>query len=322
MKSQLTLLILLTGSLLVQARRVTLITHGLNENAASWVLDMANSVQEYQAKLGASSDLYLVSYPEQKTGPLLPQFTVKQVTTNSTSPEKDVVIAFDWSFYAQSIVDIPLYNNTAVGPSLAWWLGETNVLPGITAPLVQSYLHLIGHSRGGSLVCGTAGLLSDKGFVVSQLTTLDPRPYGAFLIGDDYPLEVAPLVLFADNYYQSYDVLVYGLSMANAYNRKPYLADELIAGQPAVSDGHTNIRDWYQRTIKEWDLSQFSAAQQQLYRNWFTTNDAGGTSHRQQPGALRRAASSGRSQEHRPPPKSCARSSVPVGRTQPPPIIG
>jgi hypothetical protein len=266
----------------VWARRVTLITHGMDSNASGWVLQMAFSIQEYHAKQGTTSDVYLVTYPRQPSPPMLPQFFVQQMTTNSANPDKDIVIAFDWSYYATSSLFglSPDYPNTAVGPNLSEWLEQTNRLPDIDRPLTQSYLHLIGHSRGGSLVCGLAGILSSKGTLVSQVTTLDPRPYGPAL-SPDYPAEVAPSVIFADNYYQNYDFLTYGLFVTNAFNRTPFLADNLVdtlAGpQPTVSDGHTNIREWYQRTIEEWDLSQFPDWQQQLYREWFNTNDAGGT---------------------------------------------
>ena len=43
-------------------------------------------------------------------------------------------------------------------------------------PLAQLPLHLIGHSRGGSVVTEMARLLGAQGVWVDQVTTLDPRP--------------------------------------------------------------------------------------------------------------------------------------------------
>ena len=79
-------------------------------------------------------------------------------------------------------------------------------------PLAELPIHLIGHSRGGSLVYALAGLLGEKGVWVDQVTTLDPHP---LIIPGDLgnpdcgggPYDSIPLVyeniLFADNYYQA-----------------------------------------------------------------------------------------------------------------------
>ena len=65
-------------------------------------------------------------------------------------------------------------------------------------PLAELPLHLLGHSRGSSLVSEIARLLGGKGVWVDQMTLWDPvdNTYGDATIG------VWENVLFADDYYQ------------------------------------------------------------------------------------------------------------------------
>ena len=83
--------------------------------------------------------------------------------------------------------------------------------------LLKVPIHLIGHSRGGSVMSHLSERLGEISVWVDQLTTLDPQP-----IYDDADLNVYDNVLFADNYYQtirSTDIIpLYGSPVDNAYN--------------------------------------------------------------------------------------------------------
>lgn len=60
-------------------------------------------------------------------------------------------------------------------------------------------LHLIGHSRGGSVVSRLAYRLGGTGIWVDHVTTLDPQPITTC---GDFQVGAWENVLFADNYYR------------------------------------------------------------------------------------------------------------------------
>jgi hypothetical protein len=270
--------ILLTLSLVnISAGTVTLVTHGMDSNAKTWVTDMCMAMQRYQQTQGSESDVFYVEVPRQSSVLALPQFIVKQLTTNSTSPDRNIIIAFDWNYYATStlfgaFVD---FNTGDVVQYPTFLLRMINPLPGIEDPLVEHPLHLVGHSRGGSLLSGVCDRLAEIGLPVAHLTTLDPRAHPTSL---DIPPHVAATVLFADNYYQTNDTLTFGSYMAEAYNRTPILWDNYLSTTPPVplvSDGHTDIHNWYHRTIEK--LTQpADTVMQGFYKAWFSPDDEDG----------------------------------------------
>ena len=82
--------------------------------------------------------------------------------------------------------------------------------PDINEPLADLPLHLIGHSRGGSLVSEIARDLGTQGVWVDQVTTLDSHPvngthtidqyYGSF---GDATTQFSQNTVFFDNYYET-----------------------------------------------------------------------------------------------------------------------
>src|SRR5207253_1827679 len=82
---------------------------------------------------------------------------------------------------------------------------------------------VIGHSRGGSFALALAKDLGQAGFRVDQVTTLDPHPTFTGT-GLDYQyslnengLEPTTNVVFADNYYERWDI-VHGQPVSGAWN--------------------------------------------------------------------------------------------------------
>jgi thioesterase domain-containing protein len=83
-------------------------------------------------------------------------------------------------------------------------------------------LHLIGHSRGGSLICELSRQLGANGVWVDHVNTLDPHPLNdpafpldAFLYDAvDAPANTYQTVLYADNYWQDISSVIRGKAVS------------------------------------------------------------------------------------------------------------
>ena len=250
-----------------QAGSLTLITHGMDADARGWVLDMAKGIRDYQDAIGEESDVVFVKLTAPKTAVELPHFVLTQQTFTSTNADRNVVVALDWSDYAGSTflwLDTD-FDTAAVAP----WIAEFLIQNGV---LRSRSLHLIGHSRGGSLLAGAGDLLEQRDYVIEQFTTLDARAHPMAM---DVPPHVPGNVLFADNYFETYAAWTHGDSLLGAYNRQPPLED-YYGWDPLgnVTDGHTQIHQWYQRTI---DQSFRVPGDAGLLAKWFTVAEAGGS---------------------------------------------
>src|SRR3954466_4003628 len=78
---------------------------------------------------------------------------------------------------------------------------------GDVPPLVSMPIHLIGHSRGASLVVALSQDLGKRGIWVDHLTSLDPRPIDIDLpfglSHSDAKMRTYDNVVFADNYWRT-----------------------------------------------------------------------------------------------------------------------
>ncbi|MCD6384829.1 hypothetical protein J7M23_03535, partial [Candidatus Sumerlaeota bacterium] len=206
---------------LLPADGVTIITHSWNPNIAgepAWLSAMRDAISED----------WLAG--EQNFGKITVTGTLGSLTATcdpwnvglSSSSTGEIIIILDWSSIADHLIThIPAQDVAAV------------VAPKILEsqhgkrPLAELPIHLIGHSRGGGLVCELARLLGEKGVVVDHLTPLDPHPLTSddpqpgFPFPDviDTPAKIYENVLFADCYYQE---IAYpeGEYLTGAYNRE------------------------------------------------------------------------------------------------------
>ena len=226
---------------------VTLITHGWNSDASGWVSEMANAIANELPDpsstsiwtLGVTDDSYPLGSPQVSTvtcdsGP-------NRFTENYNG---ETIIKLDWSA-AQG------RGTTEVASAIADYLLTTQV-SGKT--WLDMPLHVIGHSRGASLVGELAADLGEKGVWVDQVTTLDPHPLTdtgldhVFVPGIvDAPMNAWSNVAFWDNYWEDTLVYPHGESISGTHSVYETYPD---GGYPTVEGGsHSDVHLWYHGTI-------------------------------------------------------------------------
>lgn len=230
-----------------QAAGVTVITHGLNGNASGWVTAMANQIHIYYKFPGTNYSFYKVYFIPNGSG-----YNVAWSRLGggppATTDSGEIIIAFDWSQLAAG----DSYTTYQVAVMLDAVLLNTNFISELNGhALVELPLHLIGHSRGGSLMCETSRLLGTNGVWVDHLTTLDPHPLNdpnfphdsIFYKAVDAPCATYQNVLFHDNYWQTNSSLIIGESVSGAYARK------LTSLPGGYGSDHSDVHLWYHGTL-------------------------------------------------------------------------
>lgn len=218
---------------------VTLITHGFNGNVTDWIIPMAEEISGHPEFRGSSVSCYEIDVRKSGDG-----YTTEAKLLNGILPQDadsgEIVIKLDWSTEAGLLGA----SSTQVAEAASVALRSVDLIAELEGrPLAESPLHLIGHSRGGSVVSEIARLLGEEGIWVDQLTTLDPVPVPAF---GDAAVAVRENVLFADNYYQQIGgfLVPTGSPIEGAFNRK---LTELGGG---YSSPHSDAHLWYHGTIE------------------------------------------------------------------------
>ncbi len=218
---------------------VTVITHGFNSDITSWIIPMAGKITAYEIFPGITSTCYKLSITKSGSTYTATPTLIAGVSP-LTSDSGEIIIKVDWSS-----IDTTLGVSTVnIANAAAAALQDTNLLPELGGrALVELPMHLVGHSRGGSVVTQMARILGAQGIWVDQVTTLDPDPVSLY---HDAAITNYANVLFADNYWQNMGdglLVPNGQAVAGAYNR------HLTNLDGGYSSSHSDSHLWYHCTI-------------------------------------------------------------------------
>ncbi len=224
-----------------QGGGVTVITHGFSGNVTDWIIPMAEKMTGYPTFPGATFSCYQISITRNGSGQYVAAATFLGGTAPTLADSGEILVKLDWS----TVSSVGGASSTTVAQTAVGALLSTTLIPEMGGrPLVELPLHLVGHSRGGSVVTEMARLLGAQGIWVDQATTLDPRPVTQ--LGDPTLVTTWANVLFADNFWQTMGdglIVPNGQAVTGAYNRK------LLDLNGGYSSSHSDVHLWYHGTI-------------------------------------------------------------------------
>lgn len=234
----------------LQSACVTVITHGLEGSIDDWVKAMAMRIPDYPGHLGTNASIYGMFLRPQNglSGPLTA--SIQKITESDPlkNVSGEIIVALDWSIVAKGSHD-----TFEVAAATMPYFFDRNFVSDLGGhALAELPFHLIGHSRGGSLVCELSRLLGTQGVWVDHLTTLDPHPlnndgfFDVIYFVVDAPALTYENVLFHDNYFQFLNIVTYGEAVAGAYQRELKFLD---GGYGGIFASHSDVHLWYHGTI-------------------------------------------------------------------------
>ena len=209
----------------------------------------------------------------------------------SATDSGEIIVKLDWSQMAggpSAPYDISTYDVAGVA---RYVLLQTNSIADLGGHALAEYpIHLIGHSRGGSLMNELSRQLGTNGVWIDHLTTLDPHPLNndgntdLFFPTDASASNTYANVLFRDNYWQNFPggfLDFNGESVSGAYDR--YLDDQETSGGYANVTGasvhHSNVHLWYHGTVDWRNPADDGTASITTYERtnwWVSYEDYGG----------------------------------------------
>jgi hypothetical protein len=256
---------------------VTIVTHGWHPSSGSpaWLESMRHAISNNHLEAEQNYGIITVT---QSGSSLLATCDPWNFDLNS-GVTGEILIILDWSSVANHLTGGPPAQEVA-----ALVIDKIVTAQNGKAPLAELPIHLIGHSRGGGMICDIARLLGEKGIIVDHLTPLDPHPLtssdpqpflGTTVI--DTPAAVYENVLFADVYLQNVEYPE-GEAVSGAWNRTWGTMAGGYYDNDSPYPNHRNIYLMYQGTV---DLNNpvnngEASMDAEEREAWFTGEEAGG----------------------------------------------
>jgi uncharacterized delta-60 repeat protein len=273
-----------------QAAGVTVITHGYVwkpplPHDSGWVEAMGNYIADIANRSGGTATVLklVITYD-----PLLGYQRVWQLDAGGGSGANsngEIIVKVYWDSIA---ADPIAYPSSDIAQVVANCLLEPSFTAGnfhADQPLTELPIHLIGHSRGGSVMTEVSRILGQGGCWVDQVTTLDPHPIDS--AGNDAEAKIFETTVYADNYYEQY-ILTYpnGVPVIGAFNRNltGYLPGGYVDGYDNLVIGnHSDVHLWYHGTINtdahawDGDPDDNGGFTDDMRANWYAkSNDRNG----------------------------------------------
>src|ERR1051326_2245915 len=255
-------ILLFTSPARLTGAGVTVVTHGLqfNNSYPNWLNDMASAIAAPAGTATAVIRLEIGYLTDGTVG--VTSFTKERgLWPAEASTNAEVVVKLFW-YTVAGLTDTTTTTDVAniAVPYLVNSIVIGNQLT--NRPLAELPIHLIGHSRGASVVAEASRLLAQRGIWVDQATTLDPHP-----IGGDGQVNTYDNLLFADNYFQIDNTGLFPISGEHVDGT----AEEQLTAQfdiDGINDignfsDHVETHDWYYGTI---DLDATAASGDPLPR--------------------------------------------------------
>lgn len=255
---------------------VTLLTHGWNEDLLTkpvWLNAMRNSMAENF--LNNEKNYGIITVTRSGAGLVAKcdpwDFEIDAGTTG------EILIILDWTSVANHLT-----SGFAAQDIVAAVIEKLITGQNGRRPLAELPIHLIGHSRGGGMVCELARLLGEKGIIVDHLTPLDPHPLTNSDLQPlspviDTPAAIYENVIFADVYSQT-NAYPKGQYLTGGYNRMWDMMSGGYhdSGKPFAN--HRNVYLMYQGTIElDSPFNNGEASMGATERaSWFNPSENGG----------------------------------------------
>src|SRR5260221_10441773 len=162
------------------AAGVTIITHGYEIDGLypTWITAMADEIPHYYSFPGTNFTTYRITLTTDGSN-FYYQWQRVNGSPSSATDSGQIIVELDWSQMAGGILNLTNYDIST--SNVAWVanyvISQTNTISDLNGHALTEFpIHLIGHSRGGSLMNQLSQLLGTNGIWVDHLTTLDPHP--------------------------------------------------------------------------------------------------------------------------------------------------